>query len=55
MGYIKSEVKKNYSAAQIFYAFHRMGTHSGLERLEEIGGSYLKSYILFSKTLQFIC
>ena len=46
LGYIKSEVAKNYSPAQIYHAVRGVGTFEGSERVGELGGSSLKRYII---------
>ena len=42
---IKAEAAKNYSASQIFHAFHGAGTSEGSARLGKIGGASLTRYV----------
>ena len=46
VGFIKSEVAKGYIAFQIYHAFCGVGMHNGSDRLEKIGGSSLKRYLI---------
>ena len=55
LGYIKSEVAKNYSPAQIYHALRGAGTHEGSKRLAELGGSSLKRSVLAPAHLIFLC